>query len=149
MSYPQRLPQSLGTGENDFNIRVVNTSQLSASHALNAALVIAEVLSLEAALFSVPSCVRLAWRSCMRGATSILAIRLGEHKINAILKRGSYSDLSVACINCDRACVLSGLPSHLHNLTREFATTRCTACLLDILYGYHSQEIQFWIILSN
>ncbi|KAG1780668.1 thiolase-like protein [Suillus placidus] len=70
--------------------------------------VIAEVLSLEAALFLVASRARLTWRSCAPGATGMLAIRLGKHQINTILKSGSYSGLTIACVNSDRACVVSG-----------------------------------------
>ncbi|KAG1780576.1 polyketide synthase [Suillus placidus] len=106
-----------------------------------AALVIAEVLSLEAALFLVASRARLTWRSCAPGATGMLAIRLGEHQINTVLKSGSYSGLTVACVNSDRACVVSGPLSQLHALTRELATTGCKARLLDVPYGYHSQAM--------
>ncbi|KAG1818621.1 putative polyketide synthase [Suillus subaureus] len=91
-----------------------------------AALVIAEVLSLEAALFLVASRARLTWR--------MLAIRLGEQQINTVLKSGSYSDLSVACVNSDRACVVSGPLSQLHASDRG-------ARLLDVPYGYHSQAM--------
>jgi len=103
--------------------------------------VIAEVLSLEAALFLVASRARLTWRGCVPGATGMLAIRLGEQQINTVLKSGSYSDLSVACINSDRACVVSGPLSQLHALTEELATTGCKARLLDVPYGYHSQAM--------
>ncbi|KAG1727831.1 polyketide synthase [Suillus lakei] len=106
-----------------------------------AALVIAEVLSLEAALFLVASRARLTWRSCVPGATGMLAVRLGEHQVNTVLKRGSYSDLSVACVNSDRACVVSGPLPQLHALTGELATTGCKARLLDVPYGYHSQAM--------
>ncbi|KAG2033473.1 hypothetical protein BDR03DRAFT_1094387 [Suillus americanus] len=106
-----------------------------------AALVIAEVLSLEAALFLVASRARLTWRGCVPGATGMLAVRLGEQQINTVLKSGSYSDLSVACINSDRACVVSGPLSQLHALTGELATTGCKARLLDVPYGYHSQAM--------
>ncbi|KAG1882765.1 polyketide synthase [Suillus subluteus] len=106
-----------------------------------AALVIAEVLSLEAALFLVASRARLTWRGCVPGATGMLAVRLGEQQINAVLKSGSYSDLSVACVNSDHACVVSGPLSQLHALTEELATTGCKARLLDVPYGYHGQAM--------
>ncbi|KAG2359143.1 hypothetical protein BDR07DRAFT_1415802 [Suillus spraguei] len=106
-----------------------------------AALVIAEVLSLEAALFLVASRARLTWRGCVPGATGMLAVRLGESQINTVLKSGSYSDLSVACVNSDRACVVSGPLSQLHALTRELSNTGSKARLLDVPYGYHSQAM--------
>ncbi|KAG1779037.1 thiolase-like protein [Suillus placidus] len=106
-----------------------------------AALVIVKVLSLEAALFLVASRARLTWHSCAPGATGMLAIRLGEHQINTVLKSGSYSGLTVACVNSDRACVVSGPLSQLHALTRELATTGSKARLLDVPYGYHSQAM--------
>ncbi|KAG2066907.1 ketoacyl-synt-domain-containing protein [Suillus decipiens] len=106
-----------------------------------AALVIAEVLSLEAALFLVASRARLTWRGCVPGATGMLAVRLGENQINTVLKSGSYSDLSVACVNSDRACVVSGPLSQLHALTRELSNTGSKARLLDVPYGYHSQAM--------
>ncbi|KAG2147424.1 polyketide synthase [Suillus bovinus] len=106
-----------------------------------AALVIAEVISLEAALFLVASRARLTWRGCVPGATGMLAIRLGEQQINTVLKSGSYSDLSVACVNSDRACVVSGPLSQLQALTKELATTGGKARLLDVPYGYHSKAM--------
>ncbi|KAG1882787.1 putative polyketide synthase [Suillus subluteus] len=106
-----------------------------------AALVIAEVLSLEAALFLVASRARLTWRGCVPGSTGMLAVRLGEQQINTVLKSGSYSDLSVACVNSDRACVVSGPLSQLHALTEELASTGGKARLLDVPYGYHSKAM--------
>ncbi|KAG2123824.1 polyketide synthase [Suillus clintonianus] len=106
-----------------------------------AALVIAEVISLEAALFLVASRARLTWRSCASGTTGMLAIRLGEQQIKPILKNTSYADLSVACVNSDRACVVSGPLSQLEVLTGELAATGSKARLLDVPYGYHSQAM--------
>ncbi|KAG1901393.1 uncharacterized protein F5891DRAFT_1222928 [Suillus fuscotomentosus] len=106
-----------------------------------AALVIAEVLSLEAALFLVASRARLTWRGCVPGATGMLAVRLGEQQINTVLKSGSYPDLSVACVNSDRACVVSGALPQLQALTKELANTGSKARLLDVPYGYHSKAM--------
>ncbi|KAG0708446.1 putative polyketide synthase [Suillus ampliporus] len=106
-----------------------------------AALVIADVLSLEAALFLVASRARLTWRSCALGVTGMLAIRLGEQEIKTVLKTASYSDVSIACVNSDCACVVSGPLSQLHALSRELAATGCKARLLDVPYGYHSQAM--------
>ncbi|KAG1732441.1 putative polyketide synthase [Suillus paluster] len=106
-----------------------------------AALVIADVLSLEAALFLVASRARLTWRSCALGVTGMLAIRLGEQDTKTILKTASYSDISIACVNSDCTCVVSGPLSQLHALSGELAATGCKARLLDVPYGYHSQAM--------
>ncbi|OAX36486.1 putative polyketide synthase [Rhizopogon vinicolor AM-OR11-026] len=106
-----------------------------------AALVVADVLSLEAALFLVASRARFTWRSCALGATGMLAIRLGEHEIKSILETTSYSEISIACVNSHRASVVSGPLSQLHALSRELATTGCKAVLLTVPYGYHSRAM--------
>ncbi|OJA19511.1 hypothetical protein AZE42_03211 [Rhizopogon vesiculosus] len=106
-----------------------------------AALVVADVLSLEAALFLVASRARFTWRSCALGATGMLAIRLGEHEIKSILDTMSYPEISIACVNSDRASVVSGPLSQLHALSRELAAIGCKAVLLAVPYGYHSRAM--------
>lgn len=71
----------------------------------------------------------------------MLAIKLGEHEIRAVLETTSYSEVSIACVNSDHASVVSGPLSHLHALSRELAATQRKALLLNVPYGYHSRTM--------
>ncbi|KAH7885548.1 putative polyketide synthase [Phlebopus sp. FC_14] len=105
-----------------------------------AAMVIAEVLTIETALSIVAKRARLMVQVCALGNTGMLAVGIGSDQAQTVLaKCESVSDVSVSCINTDSSCVLSGPLTQLRTLSTYLSgVCDCKTVLLDVPLGYHS-----------
>ncbi|KAF9464084.1 beta-ketoacyl synthase, partial [Collybia nuda] len=105
-----------------------------------AALVIANVLSLEGALTLVANRVRFMVQKCAVNSTGMIAVNTGSDPIERILEASeAFSDLSIACINSPIDCVVAGPLSQLKALKQVLdGEARCKNVLLTVPFGYHS-----------
>ncbi|KAF8962959.1 polyketide beta-ketoacyl-synthase [Flammula alnicola] len=108
-----------------------------------AALVTAGVLCLKDALFIVATRARLMLTKCTAMTTGMVAVSLEPVEVQAILdSKQSFSELSIACFNSPRDCVVSGPSSPLEefkNHVDKGVVGRTTQ--LRVPYGYHSPSM--------
>ncbi|KAH0826248.1 putative polyketide synthase [Lanmaoa asiatica] len=108
-----------------------------------AAMVTADVLSIETALSIVAKRARLMSQACAVGKTGMISIGLPSTRVQEILTtRASFSNVTVACVNTESTCVVSGPVEDL----RTFATYLtfafgCKAVTLQVQLGFHSSAM--------
>ncbi|THU92749.1 polyketide synthase [Dendrothele bispora CBS 962.96] len=108
-----------------------------------AALVIADVISLEDALTLVASRVRFMVQKCETDTTGMMAVSMSATEIRELV-RGSilFSDISVSCINSPSDCVVSGPKESLTELKKYLDDSkRCKSVILSVPFGYHSSAM--------
>ncbi|KAF5348957.1 hypothetical protein D9758_014210 [Tetrapyrgos nigripes] len=109
-----------------------------------AALVIANVLSLEDALMIVATRVRLMVQKCETDATGMMAVALSASQIRDLLRESSFQDITVSCINSPTDSVVSGPKASLKSF-KEYIDKNATGTkntVLAVPFGYHSKAMQ-------
>ncbi|THU84464.1 ketoacyl-synt-domain-containing protein [Dendrothele bispora CBS 962.96] len=112
-----------------------------------AALVIAEVLSLEDALMIVANRVRLMVQKCSTDATGMMAVALSGAQVEELIKgsgaKGGFSDVTVSCINSPTDSVVSGPKTSLKALKEHIDQHKpgCKNTVLGVPFGYHSSAM--------
>ncbi|KIJ60216.1 polyketide synthase [Hydnomerulius pinastri MD-312] len=105
-----------------------------------AAMVTADVLSIETALSIVAKRARLMAQACPFGQTGMLSISLSSSQTQAILDVGSgFPRVTIACMNTESSCVVSGPLDELRKLAAYLSVAhRCKTVVLDVPLGFHS-----------
>ncbi|KAI0746500.1 ketoacyl-synt-domain-containing protein [Daedaleopsis nitida] len=104
-----------------------------------AALVSAGVLTLEDGLRLVATRARLIAGKCIRGVTTMTAVRASADNIKPILE--SLSDLEVCCYNTPSHCTVGGNKEQLTEFERLCAGKGMQCTRLDVPYAYHSDAM--------
>ena len=108
-----------------------------------AAFVVANVLTMEDAISIIARRAVVIEEMCEHGASTMLSVNAGASYVqNFITSNASTQDLSIACDNSPRHCVVSGPTSQITDLKVAIATTGIRSKRLDVSFGYHSQAIQ-------
>ncbi|KZT73005.1 ketoacyl-synt-domain-containing protein [Daedalea quercina L-15889] len=107
-----------------------------------AALVHAEVISLDDALRVVAERARLTSQHCPRGTYGMLAVRADPNVIAELLKQDvTYEGLSIACQNSDADCVVGGVLTQVE-LFQEVCHRSGYPCRrLDVDFAYHTSSM--------
>ncbi len=108
-----------------------------------AGLVIAGAISLKDALLVVATRAQLALEKCLNPTTGMVAVSMGSELVQALLDaERCFADLSIACYNSPRECVISG-PLSTIRLFMQYIANEGSAKVtqLDVLYGYHSSAM--------
>ncbi|KAF8836384.1 putative polyketide synthase [Paxillus ammoniavirescens] len=105
-----------------------------------AAMVTAEVLSIETALSIVAKRARLMAQACAFETTGMLSVSLEAQKFQEILDTcGAFPHVTIACINTESSCVVSGPIDELHTLAAYLSVVQgCRTVCLDVPLGFHS-----------
>ncbi|KAL8701717.1 MAG: hypothetical protein Q9224_000379, partial [Gallowayella concinna] len=107
-----------------------------------AALAISDALSIETALYVVASRARLMVNECIRSTSGMLACELSPSKAEEMLAGDvGFVNLTVACKNSNKDCVLAGPLDQLEMFKETCKTRRIKAKLLDVPYGFHSRAM--------
>ncbi|KAF8549493.1 putative polyketide synthase [Imleria badia] len=108
-----------------------------------AAMVTADVLSIETALSIVAKRARLMSRGCAIGETGMVSVNLSSAQVQEILIADtSFSNVTVACVNTESSCVVSGPVEELQTLTTHLTTTfGCKTVSLQVPLGFHSSAM--------
>ncbi|KAF8074125.1 putative polyketide synthase [Lyophyllum atratum] len=108
-----------------------------------AALVIANVISVQDALLIVANRVRLMVQRCAVNTTGMIAVNLGPTAARSALHASpEFSVLSIACYNSPMDCVVSGPLAQLKSFKAYLdAEVRCKNVILAVPFGYHSQAM--------
>ncbi|GBE80926.1 Orsellinic acid synthase [Sparassis crispa] len=114
-----------------------------AGHSLGeyAALVTANVITIDDALKLVAERARLMSQKCAPKITGMLAVRVSPSKMTEILKSANYQSLSIACYNSTADCVLGGNLDELKLLQGELKQAGNKTILLNVPYGYHTSAM--------
>ncbi|KAH9928293.1 uncharacterized protein B0H18DRAFT_1084485 [Fomitopsis serialis] len=104
-----------------------------------AALVCAEVISLDDALRLVAQRARLTSERCPRGTSGMLAVRTDPSLVVEMLKQdAAYAGLSIACHNSNVDCVVGGVSTQLEHLEEACRRSGHLCRRLDVQYAYHT-----------
>ncbi|EKM53832.1 uncharacterized protein PHACADRAFT_198250 [Phanerochaete carnosa HHB-10118-sp] len=116
-----------------------------AGHSLGeyAALVAAEVLSLDDALKIVAGRARLMGEKCVPDETGMLAVKMSPAElVHYISGNQEYHGLSVACYNsCDDG-VVAGRIAQLDKLQPELKASGRKCARVNVPYGYHTDAMK-------
>ncbi|KAF9025638.1 hypothetical protein BDZ89DRAFT_1161644 [Hymenopellis radicata] len=105
-----------------------------------AALVLADVLSLEGALLLVANRVRIMVTKCATKSTGMIAVNLSSSSIASHI--ASFEDLSVACFNSPTDCVVSGPLISLSKFKQYLDVNNVGKnIMLSVPFGYHSSAM--------
>ncbi|KAF9025646.1 ketoacyl-synt-domain-containing protein [Hymenopellis radicata] len=105
-----------------------------------AALVVADVLSLEGALLIVANRVRIMVTKCTTKSTGMIAVNLSSSSIASHI--ASFEDLSVACFNSPTDCVVSGPLISLSKFKQYLDVNNVGKnIMLSVPFGYHSSAM--------
>ncbi|KAF9219881.1 putative polyketide synthase [Gyrodon lividus] len=105
-----------------------------------AAMVTAEVLSIETALSIVAKRARLMAQACAFERTGMLSVNLEYRETQEILDTcEAFSDVTIACINTESSCVVSGPIDKLRMLADALSAVQgCGSIFLRVPLGFHS-----------
>ena len=106
-------------------------------------MVTADVLSIETALSIVAKRARLMSRGCAIGKTGMLSINISSAQAQEILATNtSFSNVTVACVNTESSCVVSGPVEELRRVgTHLTSTFGCKTVSLQVPLGFHSSAM--------
>ncbi|KAH7909034.1 putative polyketide synthase [Hygrophoropsis aurantiaca] len=126
------------------NWGVVPSAVIGHSLGEYAALVTAEVLTIESALYLVAHRARLMRRHCFNGSTGMLAANLDSNTMQELLRQSEqYRDLCIACVNTTSQCTVSGPLDQLMALKSYLTIAKKRRSLiLEVPLGYHSDAMQ-------
>lgn len=103
-----------------------------------AALVLAQVLTIEDALLIVANRARFMAKSCVFAATGMIAINTNADKVESILGGSiAFTELSIACYNSGSDCVVSGPLERLRELKVALDGV-ARSKILAVPFGFHS-----------
>ncbi|KAF8125144.1 acyl transferase/acyl hydrolase/lysophospholipase [Boletus edulis] len=107
------------------------------------AMVTAGVLSIETALSIVAKRARLMSQRCAIGKTGMVSINLPSAQVEVILAADtSFSNVTVACVNTESSCVVSGPVEELQKLATHLTSVfGCKAISLQVPLGFHSSAM--------
>ena len=138
------LPASSGKGELSTCLYCMWT-YASAGFSLGeyAAMVTADVLSIETALSIVAKRARLMSRACAIGKTGMMSVTLPSAQVQETLPTdASFSNVTIACVNTESSCVVSGPVEELRNLATHLTSTfECKTVALQVPLGFHSSAM--------
>ncbi|KIK97930.1 hypothetical protein PAXRUDRAFT_807021 [Paxillus rubicundulus Ve08.2h10] len=105
-----------------------------------AAMVTAEVLSIETALSIVAKRARLMAQACAFETTGMLSVSLEVQKFQEILDMCvAFPHVTIACVNTESSCVVSGPIDELYTLAAYLSVVQgCRTMLLGVPLGFHS-----------
>ncbi|KAF9240177.1 putative polyketide synthase [Melanogaster broomeanus] len=105
-----------------------------------AAMVTAEILSIETALSIVAKRARLMAHACPIEGTGMLSVSLASQEIQEILDTcEAFPNATVACINTVSSCVVSGPIDELRMLAAYLSVVPgCKTMFLGVPLGFHS-----------
>ncbi|PCH42158.1 ketoacyl-synt-domain-containing protein [Wolfiporia cocos MD-104 SS10] len=107
-----------------------------------AALVIADALSLDDALWLVAQRGRLIQTKCTPNHTGMLVVKARPEAVEAILEEHQgLRSLSIACYNSPASCVVAGKLEELSLLESYCACVAHPTVAADVPYGYHSSAM--------
>lgn len=108
-----------------------------------AAMVTADVMSIETALSIVAKRARLMSRACAMGKTGMVSITLPSAQVQDVLTTNvSFPNVSIACVNTETSCVVSGPVEELRAFSTHLtATFGCKAVALQVPLGFHSSAM--------
>ncbi|KAG9308914.1 putative polyketide synthase [Chiua virens] len=108
-----------------------------------AAMVTADVLSIETALSIVAKRARLMSQACAVGRTGMVSVALASAQVQEILTtHASFSNVAVACVNTESSCVVSGPVDQLRMFTIHLAGVfGCKTVVLQVPLGFHSSAM--------
>lgn len=108
-----------------------------------AALVTANVLSIETALSIVAKRARLMSQACAMGKTGMISISLPSTQVQDILAAdASFPNVTIACVNTESSCVASGPVEELRTFAAHLMhTLRCKTVALSVPLGFHSSAM--------
>ena len=107
-----------------------------------AALVIAEVLSLQDSLRIVANRARYMARYCALNSSGMIAVGLQPSKVGAAIRSSeAFAGLSIACYNSPKDCVVSGPLDQLHAFKTFLEEFHCKNTLLSLPFGFHSSAM--------
>lgn len=103
-------------------------------------MVTADVLSIETALSIVAKRARLMSQACATGKTGMISINLPSAQVQEILTADkSFSNVTVACVNTESSCVVSGPVEELGTLATHLGSAfGCKIVALQVPLGFHS-----------
>lgn len=101
------------------------------------------MISLKDALLIVATRARLVLKKCAKLTTGMVAISLSPEVVQTLLNaERCFADLSIACFNSPRECVVSGPLSAIRRFMQHIDNENpAKTTQLDALYGYHSSAM--------
>ncbi|CCM00101.1 uncharacterized protein FIBRA_02128 [Fibroporia radiculosa] len=103
-----------------------------------AALVIADVISLDDGLKLVAYRARLMNRKCQANATGMLSIQIDADELEQILCEDAYNGVSIACYNGTSTFTVGGDTMQLRSLRYHCEKLRHSCVHLDVPFAYHT-----------
>ncbi|TCD66000.1 Type I Iterative Polyketide synthase (PKS) [Steccherinum ochraceum] len=120
------------------------TPDAVAGHSLGeyAALVAANVLSLNDALKLVAGRARLMVQKCAAGQSGMLAVKASPSAISSLLsEKAAYDSLSIACYNSSADCVIAGELTQLDALKTELKGSGTKCVSVNVPFAYHTDAM--------
>ncbi|KAG8214315.1 putative polyketide synthase [Butyriboletus roseoflavus] len=108
-----------------------------------AAMVTADVLSIETALSIVAKRGRLMSQACAIGKTGMISVSLPSAQVQEILTtHASFSKVTIACVNTESSCVVAGPVEDLRTFAAHLTfILGCKTATLKVQLGFHSSAM--------